>query len=138
MKRFLIDTNVVPDVLLDRQPFVDDARKQWAASDAGQFDASIASFSIPNIHYICRRHAGLEAANRAVDICLQAFEVCALYRECVLAARRMHSGDFEDNLQIASAITDFMQGIVTRDPQGFRMSPIHVYTPSEFLQAIKT
>ncbi len=50
----------------------------------------------------------------------------------------MPGGDFEDNLQIASAITDFMQGIVTRDSVGFAASPIRVYTPAEFLDEIKT
>jgi predicted nucleic acid-binding protein len=137
MKRFLIDTNVVLDVLLERPPFVEDARRIWEASDAGLFDASIASFSIPTIHYICRRHAGIVAANSAVDVCLQAFEVCALYRECVLAARRMTTGDFGDNLQIASAITDFMQGIVTRYKGDFVAAPIPVYLPSEFLQMVR-
>jgi predicted nucleic acid-binding protein len=137
IRRFLIDTNVVLDVLLDRKPFVDDARAIWELSDAGTFDASVAAFSLPTIHYVCRRHAGIAAANNAVDICLQAFEVCALYRECVLAARRMAGGEFEDNLQIASAITDFMQGIVTRNKADFIESPLPVYSPGEFLQLVR-
>ena len=35
MKRILLDTNVVLDVLLDRPPFVDEARQIWDASDRG-------------------------------------------------------------------------------------------------------
>ena len=137
MNRILLDTNVVLDVLLDRQPFVDDARQIWDASDRGLFDGYIASFSIPTIHYICKRHESLEAANRAVDLCLSAFEVCALYRECILAARRIVGGDFEDNLQIACAITDFLQGIVTRHPADFAASPIRIYSPGEFLDTLR-
>jgi hypothetical protein len=68
-----------------------------------------------------------------VDICLEAFEVWALYRECIHAARRMPGGDFEDNLQIACAITDFMQGIVTRNPKDFASSPLRIYNPDELL-----
>ena len=135
--RVLLDTNVVLDVLLDRRPFVDNARKLWEASDEGSFDACIAAFTIPTIYYICRKHAGAESAARAVDLCLEAFEVAALYRECVLAARRMSGGDFEDNLQVATAITDFMQGIVTRDPKDFAASPIPVYTPSELIAMLR-
>jgi len=138
MNRILLDTNVVLDVLLDRQPFVDDARRIWEASDRGQFDGYIASFSIPTIHYICRRQSSLESANRAVDQCLAAFEVCVLYRESILAARRMTGGDFEDNLQIAFAITDFLQGIVTRNPADFVDSPIRVYSPEEFLASLRS
>jgi len=137
MMRILVDTNIVLDVLLQRSPFLDDSRRIWEAADEGVFDACIASFTVPTIHYICRRQAGQEAADRAVDLCLAAFEVAALYRECVLAARRMAGGDFEDNLQIATAITDFMQGIVTRDPQDFAGSPIRVYSPAELLAVLR-
>jgi predicted nucleic acid-binding protein len=134
--RVLIDANVVLDVLLDRQPFVDEAMRIWLASDEGVFDGCVATFMIPTIHYVCRRHAGAEAAARAVDLCLEAFETASLYRECILAARRMSGGDFEDNLQIACAITDFMQGIVTRNPRDFAASPIRVFTPAEFLREL--
>jgi predicted nucleic acid-binding protein len=109
----------------------------WQAADEGRFDGCIASFTIPSIYYICRKQQSAEAALSAVDICMEAFEVAALYRECVLAARRMSGPDFEDNLQIACAITDFMQGIVTRNPRDFASSPIRVYTPGELLAALK-
>jgi predicted nucleic acid-binding protein len=131
--RILVDTNIVLDVVLDRKPFVAESRLIWDASDIGDVDFSVAAFTIPTIHYICARNDGIAAANRAVDLCLEAFEVAALYRECVMAARRMPGGDFEDNLQIATAITDFMQGIVTRDKRHFSASPIPVYTPTELL-----
>jgi hypothetical protein len=45
----------------------------------------------------------------------------------------MPGGDFEDNLQIACAVTDFMQGIITRNPADFAASPSRVYSPEEFL-----
>jgi len=135
--RVLLDTNVVLDVLLDRHPFVTEARQIWAAADKGLFDACIATFSVPTIHFICERQQSTEAANAAVGLCLEAVETCALYRECILAARRMPGGDIEDNLQISCAITDFLQGIVTRDKTGFIASPIRVYSPSEFLAVVQ-
>src|SRR4051812_9801954 len=115
MMRILVDTNIVLDVLLKREPFVHESQQIWDAADQGLFEACIASFTIPNIYYICRRQKGAQEAAEAVELCVQAFEIAALYRECVLAAQRMRGDDFEDNLQIACAITDFMQGIVTRN-----------------------
>src|SRR5450759_4284684 len=97
--RILLDTNIVLDVLLNREPFVHDSRRLWQAADQGAFDACIASFSLPTIHYVCQRHAGRAAADSAVDVCLEAFEVCPLYGECVVAARRIPGQDLEDNLQ---------------------------------------
>lgn len=136
MMRILLDANVVLDALLDRQPFAEASRLLWEASDKGLFDACIASFTIPTIYYICRRHDSAGAAAQAVDLCLEAFEVAATYRECILAARRMQGGDFEDNLQIACGITDFVQGIVTRNPKDFAASPIKIYSPTELLACL--
>jgi predicted nucleic acid-binding protein len=137
MMRILVDTNIVLDVLVNRQPFVQESARLWQLVDEGVFDGAIASFSVPTIHYICQRHAGGAAADQAVDICLQAFEVSALYRECIVAARRIPGGDFEDSLQAACAITDFMQGIVTRNPRDFAHAPIRVYTPTELLDVLR-
>ena len=134
--RVLLDTNIVLDVILDREPFAQESGRIWVAADKGLFDAYLASFTIPTIYYICRKHAGAQAADDAIDRCLKAFEIAALYRECILAARRMPGPDFEDNLQIACAITDFMQAIVTRDPGDFAASPIRVYSPVELLAAL--
>ena len=137
MMRILLDTNIVLDVLLNREPFVRDSRRLWQMVDDGAFDGSIASFSLPTIHYICQRHAGPAAADAAVDTCLEAFEVCPLYRECILAARHISGNDFEDNLQVACAMTDFMQGLVTRNPQDFTNAPIRIYTPAELLDVLR-
>ena len=134
--RILLDTNVVLDVLLSRQPFVREAKRIWEASDQGVFEACVAGFTLPTIHYVCRRHAGSVAADSAVDICLEAFEIAALYRECLVAARRFPGADFEDNLQVASAVTESIHGIVTRNPKDFSDSPIPVYTPTELLAVL--
>ena len=135
--RVLLDTNIVLDVILDREPFAQESGRIWVASDQGLFDAYLASFTLPTIYYICRRQGDARAADEAVDRCLRAFEIAPLYRECILAARRMQGPDFEDNLQISCAITDFLEGIVTRDPDDFAHSPIRVYGPAEFLALLR-
>jgi predicted nucleic acid-binding protein len=134
--RILFDTNIILDVLLNRDPFVADSQQLWQAADAGILEACIASFTIPTIHYICRKHAGKPAADAAVDYCLDAFEVCALYRESLFAARKLPGNDFEDNLQLACAMNDFVQGIVTRNPDDFPGSPLPLYSPQSLLAAI--
>ena len=43
-----------------------------------------------------------------------------------------------NNLQIAVAITEGLDAIVTRDPGGFRDSPVKVLTPLELLTALNS
>lgn len=135
--RILVDTNIVLDVLLGREPFVHDSRRVWEAADEGAFEACIAFFTLPTIHYICHRQGGVAAATNAIAICMQAFEVCPLYRESILMAQQMPGPDFEDNLQVACGIADFVQAIVTRNPSDFANAPVQIYTPSDLLHLLR-
>ena len=54
MKRVFIDTNVVLDFLLEREPFVENAVKLFAKIDAGEIIGFIAATTITNIYYIIR------------------------------------------------------------------------------------
>lgn len=53
--RVLLDTNVVLDVLLKRQPFVEQASALWQACDEGQLVGYITASSLTDIFYIARR-----------------------------------------------------------------------------------
>ncbi|MBW4559039.1 MAG: PIN domain-containing protein [Trichormus sp. ATA11-4-KO1] len=53
----LIDTNVVLDFLLEREPFVEDAVKIFAKIDAGAIEGFITATTITNIYYIIRKAA---------------------------------------------------------------------------------
>jgi len=129
----LLDTNIVLDVLLDRVPHVHDSGAIWRACDAGRCSGYISATCLTTIYYVVGRSAGRDAALSAVDRCLAAFEVAPVYRETLEAARRLAGADFEDDVQIACAMTSFLDCIVTRDPHGFATSSVPVLSPGLFL-----
>lgn len=131
MARLLFDTNVVLDVLLNRQPWVAEASRLWKATDEGGIVGYIVASSLTDIFYVARRLAGLDTAHRAVQVCLDAFEICPVDRSALEQAAAFPGDDFEDNVQIACASHLALDGIVTRDPQGFMSSPLPVLTPLE-------
>ncbi|MEN9517983.1 MAG: hypothetical protein RLZZ381_571, partial [Cyanobacteriota bacterium] len=53
-----IDTNVVLDFLLEREPFVESAAKLFQQIDHGQIEGFITATTITNIYYILRKAAG--------------------------------------------------------------------------------
>jgi predicted nucleic acid-binding protein len=132
----LIDTNVVLDVILDREPFVADSSDVWIACDAGRFAGYVSAISLPTIYYVVRQARGRDVALRAVDQCLAAFEIAPVYRESLEAARGFDGADFEDDVQIACAVTSLLEFIVTRNPADFVKSPIPVVSPAEFMSRL--
>ena len=133
----LLDTNVVLDVLLNRQPWVSEAAAIWQANDVGQIDAYLVATTLTNIFYVARRLTNMDTARAAVRTCLEAFEICVVDRLALEQAEKLSGGDFEDNLQIACASQAGLDAIVTRDPTGFQTSAVLVLTPTELLLRLK-
>lgn len=53
--RVLIDTNIVLDYLLDREPFVQDAEALFNAIESGQVVRHVTATTLTDIFYIARR-----------------------------------------------------------------------------------
>lgn len=132
----LLDTNVVLDVLLDRQPFVTESKAVWQACDAGRLRGYITATTITTIYYIVEKTKDRSSATAAVDICLSAFEIGPVYRETIVAARKLGGVDFEDDLQIATAVTSFLDCIVTRNIRDFKTSLIKIYLPADLMAVL--
>ncbi len=134
--KLLLDTNIVLDVLLKREPWVTIAKELWTAGDKGLINGFLTASALTDIYYVARKTTDISHAQQAVYICLQAFEICPVDRNSLELALSFPGSDFEDNLQIASAILSGLDGIVTRDPTGFKASPITILTPEEALQQL--
>ena len=131
--RVLFDTNVILDVALNRKPFVDPARELWKAIEDGAVEGLIASFSFPTIFYVCRQQSDYARARNVIVACLERFEVCTVRRAEVEDAIAMQAADFEDCMQIATAVSHRVDCIASRDASGFKHSAITVFTPAELL-----
>lgn len=129
--RVLVDTNVVLDQLLRRNPWYTQAQTFWQARDAGQLVAYLPASVLTDIFYISRRQVGKDQALQAVARCLREFGLLATYRAVLQAALALPGPDFEDNVQIASAQAAGMDLIVTRNTADFHHSPIPALEPAD-------
>ncbi|MBX3170264.1 MAG: PIN domain-containing protein [Candidatus Eremiobacteraeota bacterium] len=134
--RVLLDTNVVLDVLLARQPRVNEAAGLWAAADDGRLTGYLPASALTDIYYVANRISGPSRAREAVRLCLTAFEFCPTDRAVLQSAFHRNGPDFEDDVQIASAESARLDAIVTRDGNGFKGSVIPIWSPTQCLQKL--
>lgn len=113
-----------------------DAAAIWEAHHRGEIRVFAAAFSLPTVFYVVRKQAGLPAAQAAVQACLATLDMIPTDQATLLAAQLLAGPDFEDNLQIASAVQAGASAIITRDPRGFAGSKISVLTPSEVVATL--
>ncbi len=134
--KILIDTNVVLDLLLEREPFVETAIALFEQIEQGNLEGHIAATTITNIFYIIRKTEGREVALAAINRLLMGLQFCAVDRQTVETALSLGLKDFEDSLQLACATFNQLDGIVTRDRKDFIGSHLPIYSPTKFLNQI--
>lgn len=135
--KVLLDTNIVLDVLLQRQPWFDEAAAVWQSCDAGRTAGHISVVTVTNTYYLGRKVLGSRAALGAVRTILEAFEIVPVDREVLEMAARYPGSDYEDNVLIAGAVAASLDAIITRDRTGFAHSPVPALSPAELLARLK-
>ena len=129
--RALIDTNVVLDLLLAREPWASEAKPIWDARDDGRLEAYLPASVLTDIYYICRKQIGVDPARAAISECLRRFIILVVDRALLEAALHLAGPDFEDDVQIVSAQASGLRLIVTRNVADFVHSSIPALTPAE-------
>lgn len=133
MKQILLDTDVILDLYLDREPFADDAAALWAAHEAGHLTAYVSAITPVNLFYVARKFKGREIARQAVKELLLTLPICPIDSDVLKVGMETAFKDFEDAVQYASAAAVGLEGIITRNVSDYEMSSLPVYTPSDYL-----
>lgn len=105
MMTALVDTNVILDLLLLRYPWWIEADAVWNAVQARRLRGFISATTVTDIHYLTARAVSRQAANEAVRRCMASFTVVPVGPNELGQALGMSGPDFEDNVQIAAAMS---------------------------------
>ena len=132
--KVLLDTNVILDVLLEREQFKIDSGKVLSLIEHGKCKGFVSATSITDIYYISRKTFHDKDKALAVIKELMAFtKILKADEKSIKLAVRLHWGDFEDSVQYAVAKCSRIKAIITRNKKDYANSNIPVYTPKEFL-----
>lgn len=135
--RVLIDTNIVLDFLLWREPFLQDAERLFQAINTGQVIGYVTATTLTDIFYISRKQTRrIEQARQAVSETLTVMAICPIDRDVLELAFNSGLADFEDAVQIFSAVAQELDAILTRDAKGFLSSPVPVLSIQELLEQL--
>ncbi len=129
MKRILVDTNVVLDVLLDRQPYAEASGSVWAAVETGVSEGRLSAHAVTTLHYLVRKELGNIKARHMISTILRVYGVARVDAAVIQEALQLSAPDFEDAVTAAAARLADCDFIVTRDPKWFRGSPVRALTP---------
>ena len=135
--KVLFDTNVLLDVLLEREPYIDVASKLVALVDNGRIEGFACATTVTTLYYIGAKDLGRKVAHEKVRTLLGIFDVAPVDREVLRRALDDEGlSDFEDAVIHEAAHSVGASAIVTRDGKDFAKATIPVFEPYELLAAI--
>jgi len=136
--RVLVDTNVVLDVLLGREPHVRHAAEVFALVERSEVDASLCATTITTVYYLLRQSLEQDDARDALRRLLGLFEIAPVNRSVIEQALHSRIADFEDAVLEQAARLVGAEAIITRNTKDFRKSTVKALDPLAFLSATGT
>jgi len=135
--KILIDSTIVLDFLLQREPFFQDADRLFQAIGKGQVIGYGTATTLTDIFDISRKHTqSIEKAKQAVSEVLTAIAICPIDRAVVEVAGQSNVADFGDAVQIFSAVFQGLDAIVTRDVIRFEGAPMPVLSIQALMKQV--
>ncbi|MCP4363553.1 MAG: PIN domain-containing protein [Chloroflexi bacterium] len=131
--RVLVDTNVILDVLQVRQPFYEDSANVVDAVARQQVAGLLAAHTITNLFYIMSRFQNRATTAATLTHLLSTFNVGMIDDTVIRQALGWGWHDFEDAVQMATAVHENIDYIVTRNVKDFETQPVPVLLPSGLL-----
>ena len=137
MKVFL-DTNILLDYLLKRQPFYEPVKKVFDMC-LFKIDGCVTPHSLIDVFYMLS-----ERTNAPAEYCRETilklrsvlFVIPENDDRVFAAARNVDFTDFEDSMQYESALSAGVDCILTRNPKDFKNARLAVCSPVEFLRRV--
>lgn len=134
-----LDTNVLMDLLLEGRPEKESAEQIVAAAEAGLIEAQVSTQSIIDAAFTCRKQGvNREAFRETINKLRTVIKISTIDWLDLSWALAHDSGDFEDDMQYASAYSSVCDFFITRDKNLFTYNedpntPMTVISSKDFV-----
>ena len=128
----ILDTNVVLNVLLDRQPHAQASAQVIVRIEWRTIRRFLAANAVTTLNYLVSQHLGTVKSRLTINSLMVGFQIATVDRIVLDEALRLPLADFEAAVTAAAAHAAKCEFVVTRDPKGFRKSPVRAISSEEF------
>lgn len=136
MNKIFVDSDVLLDLLLDREPFSDDIAKIIEISVESDTKLYTSPISICNINYIIGRLENKKKADSKTKKILELVSIESVGQKVVDDASLSAFKDFEDSIQNFCAVESGHKILITRNTKDYRESQLSILTPKEYLAKV--
>lgn len=137
--RILIDTNIIIDLIQNREPHSDNASRIINSCVKNENIGYISAHSLSDLFFVLRKDKTVEERKALILNLCKFFKVIPENKYLYTSVcNNPDWNDLEDGLQMKCAETEELNYIITRDEKnGFKNSPVKIIRPVDFLKIKK-
>lgn len=137
--KILIDTNVILDWIMAREPNATNAKQIMEQCLFGQVQGYVTSHSLTDIFYILRKDYSVEKRKQLLKLLCEGMSIIPENCQTILRAlNRKEWQDLEDALQMQCAKEVGVEYIVTQNLKDFQTSEVKAVCEEEFCRIISS
>jgi predicted nucleic acid-binding protein len=139
MTDIFIDTDVIIDFLIDREPHSREAAIIFTLIEQKKLKGYVSSLTLSNLYYVLRK---IESHNKVIaklDSISRLLTILKVDQQTINYAIASGFPDFEDSIQYNCAL-DYkkIDVLITRNIKDYKGSEIPVMTPADYLKMVSS
>ena len=131
--KVLLDTNIIIDIALERQPYFTNSETVLAFVEQGQIEGYISASTISDLYYLIRKQKGRDLTIEFLQEILTFCQIATVNQAAIRMAFTTNFQDFEDSIQYSTAVVNKLDAIITRNPQDFPIITPRIITPEQLI-----
>lgn len=133
--KVMIDTNIILDVLTEREPFYIESRRVLSLCEDKAINGYVTASTVTDIFYIVHRYThDKDKTYKCLGSLLDIVKIFPVTNENIVAAYLIKAKDFEDCLLAECAKSNGCAYIITRNPDDFAEFGVPLLSPEEAIK----
>lgn len=137
MEKVFVDTDIILDLLSNRQPFYIHSANLFSAADQNEINVCVSSLAFANLNYILSKQLSISEARKVLLKFKTLVTVLSVTDKIIDLALSSKFKDFEDAVQYFTAIENHVKTLLTRNLKDYKVAEISVMTAEQYLKGKK-
>lgn len=136
MIKLFIDSDIILDLLAEREPHYIHAARLFTLIDQNEIIAYTSPLIFANLHYLLKKQTTNLLALKSLRKLKTLINILPIDERVIEQALNSGFNDFEDAIQYFTAVNNGITLIITRNKIDYKRSKIDVLTAEEFLKSL--
>lgn len=138
MIELFVDSDIILDLLAQREPHYIHAARLFTLIDQNKVVAYTSPLIFANLHYLLKKQSSNLLALKNLRKLKTLINILSIDEKVIEQSLNSEFNDFEDAIQYFTAVNNGITLIITRNKTDYKRSKIDVLTAEEFLKSLGT